>query len=182
LYIEKEHIKAIVDGCAREDRKMQEQLYKGFYDAMMNICARYTKSDTDAKTVLNNGFLKVFNNIHQYNATRASIYTWIRAIMINCCIDYMNLKQNTIELSEIPKDSDFPTEADINKKINANEILELIKKLPPATLAVFNLYVVDDYSYKEIAGLLKISLGTVKWHLNEARKSLKQQVIEKKII
>ena len=77
----------IIRGCKEGDRKAQEKLYRNYYRAMITICLRYTKNEEDAVEVLNNGFLKVFRNIKLYESLQASLYTWIRIIIINSCLD-----------------------------------------------------------------------------------------------
>ena len=80
-------------GCKEGNRQAQEKLYRSFYKAMMNICLRYTKNDMDAMEALNSGFYKVFKNIQRYDPARASLYTWIRTIVINSCMDLAEQKE-----------------------------------------------------------------------------------------
>ena len=176
MYKENEHINEIIAGCKKNDRKAQERLYRNFYESMMNLCVRYTKDENDAKLVLNTGFLKVFKNIDKYDSQKAVLYTWIRTIVINSCIDHIKAKQKTTIAGELNETDTMYVEAEVNTKIDVSEILHLIKNLPAATKAVFNLYVVEDYSHREIADILQISEGTSKWHLSEARKNLKMQL------
>ena len=142
----------------------------------MQLCLRYTKSEYDATEVLNSGFFKVFRNIHKYDPIRANLYTWIRIIIINTCIDF--IKQKVKIENEV---SEEMPEVQINpeaiEKMDALHLLHLTRQLPPATQAVFNLYVMEGYSHKEIATLLSISEGTSKWHLSEARKKLQQMIL-----
>jgi RNA polymerase sigma factor (sigma-70 family) len=181
LYNENEHITEIIAGCKQNDRKAQERLYRSFYESMMNLCVRYTKDEEDAKLVLNTGFLKVFKNIEKYDPKKAVVYTWIRTIVVNSCLDHIKSKQNIIAANELQETDAIHVEAEANSKVDVTEILHLIRKLPAATQAVFNLYVVEGYGHKEIAALLKISEGTSKWHLSEARKNLKIQLLRENI-
>lgn len=135
---------------------------------------RYTKNEEDAVEVLNNGFLKVFNNIHRYERGKASLYTWIRTIIINSCLDFIKSRQNKEPYKELDETVHIPS--DVISKIKADELLHLIRRLPPVTQAVFNLYVIEGYGHKEIGQLLNISEGTSKWHLSEARKSLQKMI------
>jgi RNA polymerase sigma factor (sigma-70 family) len=148
---------------------------------MMNLCVRYTKNEDDAKLVLNTGFLKVFKNIEKYDSHKAVLYTWIRTIIVNSCLDHIKSIQKNIVANELQDNEAVYVEAEANIKVDANEILHLIKKLPAATQAVFNLYIVEGYSHSEIAAALQISEGTSKWHLSEARKNLKTQLLREKI-
>ncbi len=173
-----EDINNIISGCITNDRQAQEKLYKAYYRAMINLCLRYTKNNSDAVEVLNNGFLKVFKNIQRFDAAKATVYTWIRKIVINSCLDFIQAKQSLKRHHEIIEEQQIHIPAEIIQKMDATELLQLVRQLPPATRAVFNLFIVEGYSHKEIAALLTISEGTSKWHLSDARKQL-QQMIQK---
>ena len=172
---EEEHI-AIIKGCRQNDRKAQEALYKAYYRAMITICLRYTGNEDDAVEVLNNGFLKVFQNIQRYEPAQASLYTWIRTIVVNSCLDFIRKKNRTQQHYELSDATEVHVPAEAITKMKASEILGLIRSLPPATGAVFNLYVIEGYNHREIGTLLNISEGTSKWHLSEARKQLQQKI------
>ncbi len=137
---------------------------------------RYTKSESDAADVLNKGFLKVFLNIQRYDPAQATLYTWIRTIVINTCLDFVKQKARTGQHKELDEAVDVHIDAEAINKIGVSMLLHLVRQLPPATQAVFNLYVMEGYSHKEIGQLLSISEGTSRWHLSEARKSLQQMI------
>lgn len=163
------------------NRKAQEKLYKDYYRAMMTICLRYTKNDEDAVEVLNNGFLKVFKNIQRYEPAQASLYTWIRTIVINSCLDFIKARDRGVRHNELNDAHSVDIPADVLSKLKTTELLRLVRNLPPSTQAVFNLYVIEGYNHREIGKLLTISEGTSKWHLSEARKNL-QKMIQKQEI
>ena len=181
MYRERENIGLIIEGCKNKERKAQEQLYRNFHHSMKGLCMLYTKNEMDATAVLNEGFFKVFKNIHQYNPAKASLYTWIRAVVISTCLNHIKSSQNTIVANELQEVEDVQTEAEAILKMNADEILNLVRNLPATTQAVFNLYVMEGYGHKEIATQLQISEGTSKWHLSEARKKLKLQLEQENI-
>ena len=143
---------------------------------MVSICLRYTKNEADAVEVLNNGFLKVFKNIDRYVDSQASLYTWIRTIIINSCLDFIRSKQGRETYKELNEAIEVHIDPDAIKKINSEALLQMIRQLPPATMAVFNLYVVEGFRHKEIAVMLNITEGTSKWHLSEARKQLQKMI------
>jgi RNA polymerase sigma factor (sigma-70 family) len=176
LASEQQDIEAIISGCRKGSRKAQEQLYKSFYRAMITLCLRYTKNEEDAVEVLNNGFLKVFRNIQRYDPAQATLYTWIRTVVINSCLDFIKSKQKVVAHKELTSTEDVHVPAEVISKMKATELLALIRQLPPATAAVFNLYVIDGYNHKEIAAMLGISEGTSKWHLSEGRKGLQKMI------
>ena len=137
---------------------------------------RYTKNETDAVEVLNNGFLKVFLNIRRYDPAQANLYTWIRTIVINTCLDFLKLKNKTGQHFELDETVDIHIDAEAINNMKVSMLLHLVRQLPPATQAVFNLYVMEGYNHKEIGQLLNVSEGTSKWHLSEARKSLQKMI------
>ena len=171
-------IDSIIQGCKRGDRKSQEKLYRSFYRVMMSLCLRYTKNEADAMEVLNTGFYKVYKTIDRYKAERATLYTWIRTIVINSCLDFIKAKSGQLTYKELDQAAQVDLPPDVFTKMSASDILQLVRQLPPATQAVFNLYVMEGFNHKEIAAMLGTSDGTSKWHLSEARKIL-QRLIQK---
>lgn len=143
---------------------------------MMQLCLRYTKNEHDATEVLNNGFLKIFRTIHKYEPAQASLYTWIRIIVINSCLDFIKQKVK-IKNYELQDVHEVKINAEAIEKMNASQLLYLVRQLPHATQTVFNLFVIERYNHKEIAKLLNIREGTSKWHLSEARKKLQQMIL-----
>ena len=172
------HIKALVEGCVSNDRKAQELLYRNYYKVMMNICLRYTTNDSDALSVLNTAFFKVFKNIGRYDAGKASIYTWIRTIVVNECISFTNSFKNKLPAVELNEAENIHIEPSVFDKIKEANLLLLIQQLAPDTKAVFNLFVLEGYTHKQIGELLNISEGTSKWHLNDARKKLQELIMK----
>lgn len=145
---------------------------------MMNICLRYTSNNSDALSVLNTAFFKVFKNIGRYDAAKASIYTWIRTIVVNECISFTNSLKNKLPAVELNEAEDIHIEPSVFGKIKEANLLLLIQQLAPATKAVFNLFVLEGYTHKQIGELLNISEGTSKWHLNDARKKLQELIMK----
>lgn len=164
----------LINGCINDDRRAQELLYKQFYGPMSTICLRYTRNQEDAIEVLHNGFLKVYKNIHTYDAAKASLYTWIRTIIVNSAIDFIRQRGKFYNHIELEKAEEPAIDADAVQRMSSRELLRLVQQLTPATQGVFNLYVIEGYNHREIANLLGISEGTSKWHLSEARKQLQQ--------
>jgi RNA polymerase sigma-70 factor (ECF subfamily) len=164
----------IIEGCKINDRRAQERLYKEFYVSMAAICTRYISNEQDAMGILNDGFLKIFRNIQLYSFAKAGIYTWMSRIMINAAIDFLRKRSITYVSDLSSAEQETAVENNIVQKINADALLSLIRKLPAATQIVFNLYAVDGLNHHEIGEMLKISEGTSRWHVSEARKQLKK--------
>ena len=175
---ERENIDDIINGCKKDDRKAQEQLYRSYYKVMMSLCLRYTKNERDALEVLNTGFYKVYKNINRFDAAKASLYTWIRTVIINSCLDFIKAKQPLSGAGELEQAANIHVPPAVISKMSATEILQLVRQLPPATQAVFNLYVMEGYNHAEIGKLTDTSEGTSKWHLSEARKKLQKMINE----
>ena len=178
---EKINIDDIIIGCKTGNRQAQEKLYRNFYRVMMSLCLRYTKNETDAMDVLNTGFYKVFKNIQKYEPSQASLYTWMRTIIINSCLDHIKSRQKITQHEELTHDIDVQINPEVISKMKSAYLLHLIKTLPSATQTVFNLFIMEGYSHREIASLLGISEGTSKWHLSEARKILQKMINEENI-
>lgn len=145
----------------------------------MSICVRYTRNQDLAKEMLNVGFLKILNNLDRYKE-EVPFKAWIRRIMINTLIDeYRKQKKQNEVIDYVEEYYDSSDYAELNsalERINTAQIYDLITKLPPMAQQVFNLFVIDGYSHKEIGDILGIEEGTSKWHLNSARAKLKEML------
>jgi RNA polymerase sigma factor (sigma-70 family) len=175
LFPSEDDIQVVIEGCLRNDRRSQEELYKRYYPAMMALCLRYVRKPVEAVEVLNDAFLKVFRQLGRYDATKGTIYTWMRKILINTALDSLR-KQKAIRSQEMlmATEEEPGIENQAISKLNADELLGLIRQLPVTTGLVFNLHGIDGFSHREIADMLGISEGTSRWHLSDARWKLKQ--------
>ena len=162
----------LLKGCSRNDRRMQELLYKQYCSSMMVLCKSYAKNEEDAIEVLQDGFLKIFQQIDRYDASRSSIYTWIRTIMIRTAIDFLRKQNKNNVAIEWKEEHDPAIEAEALQRMSAQQIQCMLQQLSATTRTVFNLYITEGYNHREIGELLTISEGTSKWHLSEARKHL----------
>ncbi|MBS1586875.1 MAG: RNA polymerase sigma factor [Bacteroidetes bacterium] len=164
----------LIQGCIRNERSAQEKLYKLFYPRMMAVVKRYIDDEMQAEEVLNNGYLRAFQKISQYTF-QGSFEGWLRKIVFHSVSDYV--KQN-IRYSEkvVMVEKDELVHKDHADRLYYNQLLELVQGLPDATRAVFNMYVLEGFSHKEIGKMLGISEGTSKWHLSEGRRNLKEKI------
>ncbi|MEL7530769.1 MAG: RNA polymerase sigma factor [Bacteroidota bacterium] len=163
--------------CRNKDRRAQNQLYELCFGMLMPVCMRYASCEDDAMSYLNLGFYKILKNLKKYK-TEIPFGAWSKRVLINTIIDELRSKkryQNQIELRE-----NLPAEergfAQYDPAISGEDVYRFIQNLPPVTGSVFNLYALDGYKQVEIADMMGISVGTVKWHYAEARKRLKQMV------
>lgn len=162
----------LIQGCANNDRKSQEHLYKRYYNPMLALCFRYTKHQEDAIEVLHEGLLKVFQNIREFDASKSALYTWIHTIMVRTAIDFLRKRRLKTVNIEWKSSTEPAIQPEILIDKSAEEIFYFLKQLPEMSAAVFNLHVIEGYKHKEIAQLLHISEGTSKWHLCEAKRQL----------
>jgi RNA polymerase sigma factor (sigma-70 family) len=174
----------LVEQCRSQSRSAQKSLYEMFAGRMLTVSLRYLKNEDDAMEVLNNAFMKVFTKITQYKS-EGSLEGWIKRIVINSAIDFVRsnktYKKKFILTDEFalygsPDEDDIADDISEEPFISTEQVFELVKELPPATRVVFNLYVVDEFKHHEIAEHLKISEGTSKWHLSNARKILREKI------
>lgn len=167
-------LQELIQGCIRNERSAQEKLYRLFYPRMMAVIRRYIDEVQQAEEVLNNGYLRAFQKIGQYNF-QGSFEGWLRKIVFHAVSDYV--KQN-IKYNEkvILVEKDQYVEKDHADNLYYNQLLKLVQMLPDATRMVFNMYVMEGFSHKEISKMLGISEGTSKWHLSEGRRVLKERI------
>ena len=175
------NVHQLIRGCASNDRRAQELLYRQFYNPMMAVCFRYVRNKEDALEVLHSGFLKVFQNIENFDESRSALFTWIQTIMVRTSIDFLRKKNPLAQAVEWTDSIEPEIEAEVLINKSAEEILYFLNNLSQTTAAVFNLHVVEGYNHKEIARLLSISEGTSKWHLSEAKKKLAIMLKNKEI-
>jgi RNA polymerase sigma factor (sigma-70 family) len=166
----------LLQGCLANDRKAQKLLYEHFYEFAMTIALRYSRDEHDAADIMSHAFVKVFKSIKSYDSSKGSLHAWIKRIIVNEGLDHIKSRERFSENVELETVEEPPVNNSVLEQMGAEEIMEIIAKLPPATHAVFVLYAVEGYNHREIAEKLGISEGTSKWHLSEARKTLQQQL------
>ena len=163
----------LIQACVRKERWAQKVLYEQYYSKMMGVCLRYANNKEDAMDILHEGFIKVFKNISKYQPG-TSLSAWIRRIMVNTSIDYYrkSIRRRTEDIEQAYNVSSM--DADAISQCSEKEILAAVQKLSPAYRAVFNLYVIEGYSHKEIADHLNITESTSRSNLVKARIKLKE--------
>lgn len=185
---ETKQLQALIDGCLKGDRRSQQAVHKMFYGKMKAVCMRYTRDSDQAMDVLQEGFIKVFNNLDKYTGV-GTFEGWIRRIMVNLSIDrFRKLKHDFILLHE-PDDierwegepENVDDEIDGLEEIYAitpEQIIDAMQQLTPAYRTVFNLYVYEDYTHQDIAEALGISVGTSKSNYAKAKKNMKKLLLK----
>lgn len=180
-----EDVRTIVEGCIKGDEGCRQVLYKATYGKMLGVCMRYASNSDEARDLLHDGYIKVFEKIKNFRFT-GSVEGWIRKIIVNNVIDTIRRrkKMQFNEDSDTYLNSLSDTSADDlslidERTVSADKLVELIQELSPAYKAVFNMYVIEEMSHKEIAEKLHISIGTSKSNLAKAKTKLRTLYIER---
>jgi RNA polymerase sigma-70 factor (ECF subfamily) len=174
----KEPLFEIIEGCVKGDSKCQEIIYQKFYGKMLGVCMRYSKDREEARDILQDGFVKVFINIKKYGG-RGSFEGWIRKVIVNTALDFLRKSKQLIQYADsdyVEKNAEEIKEEENNDYINISteEIMKAVQQLPTSYRTVFNMFVVDGFTHKEIAEQLGINDGTSKSNLSKAKMHLKK--------
>ncbi len=180
--MQREQTEILVRACQENDRKAQGEIYKKFSPKMYAVCLRYCKNEPDAQDALQEAFILAFEKIDQFQF-KGSFEGWLRRLTVNICLGRLRKKTFFAEADEKIRDEEeeelelFEEEED---SISFNELLELIEQMPSSYQTVFTLYLIEDYSHKEIADMLHISEGTSKSNLSRGKAWLRKKLENKK--
>ena len=169
-----------IEGCKRQDRICQKYVFDRWSEGMLLLCMRYVKHLPDAEELMLNGFYSFFDTIDRfvYNSD-AGITAWLKKIMVNQCLMFLR-KKGALQMAPEEHAAEIAGEDSFEAMMNAAELYKLILALPAGYSTVFNLYVVEGYTHKEIAGMMGINEGTSKSQLSKARLMLQKAVMSKK--
>ena len=172
----------ILKGCREGKRNAQKQLYEKFVSSMFTVCLRYARSRDEAEDLLQEGFLRIFQNINSFRQ-QGSFEGWMKRIMVNHALNQHKKSRKSPFFEDVDEVSEselltFQDDQEVNSPVPPEKLLELIQSLPEGYRMVFNLYVFEDYSHKEIASSLNITENTSKTQLMKARRHLKKKINE----
>ena len=170
-------IKNIIKGCLTGNRRDQELLYRRHASKLYAVCLQYSGNDEEARDILQEGFIKVFENLARYKH-EGSFEGWMRRIMVNTALEKYRNRHNLYRVDDIdtiPEQDAEPDNMDYSG-LGASDLLGIIRELPPKYRMVFNLYAIEGYSHKEISKMVNISEGTSKSNLSRARAILQRRV------
>jgi len=167
----------IVKGCIDGKSSAQEKLYKLFSRKMYGVCLHLTKDQDSAEEILQEGFIKVFNNLAQFK-NLGSFEGWVRKIMVNTALEHYRKQTHFQLVNEQEIANEEISFDDIESDILAEDLMTFIQELTPQYRMVFSLYAIEGYSHAEISDMMTISVGTSKSNLSRARKILQDRVIE----
>lgn len=169
-------IKNLIKGCKKGDLKAQEELYRLFAPKLFGLSLKYSRNKQEAEDNLQEAFITIFKKIDQYK-NKGSFEGWLKRITINTALQRYR-KQSVFQIID-EEAIEQPEEVELREDgVSLDYLLKIIQELPDQYRMVFNLYVLDDYSHKEIAELLNISVGTSKSNLSRARQQLKEKLEE----
>jgi RNA polymerase sigma-70 factor (ECF subfamily) len=169
-------------GCLGNNASAQEALYSRFSPRMLGVCYRFAKNREDAEDMLQEGFIKVFTQIHQYR-NEGALEGWIRRIIVHTCINVLKKNKKFSESVDIiHANSVHVKEEMIPSIMQAKQVVECIRLLPLGYRTVLNLYAIEGFSHKEIAGLLDIEESTSRSQYTRAKVMLEDILLKKKII
>ncbi len=168
----------LVKGCLKGKSSCQQLLYDRFKQAMFVLCIRYMPTRQDAEDVLQEGFVKVFRDLHQYDESKGKLKSWMSKIFVNTALQHLrsNTKMFCVVDIDVAHDLHVVNDDEIFSKLSVQELTTLISQLPTGYKIVFNMYVIEGFTHQEIAETLNISLNTSKSQLFKAKALLRKQV------
>ncbi|MEZ4828072.1 MAG: RNA polymerase sigma factor [Bacteroidia bacterium] len=167
----------MLKGCCEQDRNSQRQLYEKYFGTMSYVCMRYLKDRDQVYDLVQEGFIKIFQNIRKFEG-KGSLEGWMRRIMINLCLDH--LRKINRRLPDVPLEEVYDVEVpeDVVAEMEAEYILALLQDLGPMYRTVFNLCVIEGYAHKEVSKMLKIKESTSRAYLTAAKKQIRKMLSE----
>lgn len=170
----------MIDGCLKNNRQAQKELYETYAPAMLGLCERYTRSRDEAEDCMIEGFVNVFKHLEQFQH-KSSLETWIRSIMIRSVLDNFRIRKRRIQTETIDETQEVPdnstsTDEQIITKLHAKTIIERMQEMPEVQRIIFNLHTIDDLTFKDIAEQLEMNANTVRAYYQRARKWLQKEI------
>lgn len=167
--------KLLIEACRKENRASQKSLYRLFYSFGLNLCLRYARNREEAKEMLNDGFLKVFQKIHQFDSQN-NFKSWLRKVLISAAIDHHRKFKRLGDFEDLDRVKEPVWENDFQSGLQYEDVLKATQQLSPAYRLVFNLHVMEGFKHHEIAEQLGISIGASKSNLARAKENLQKML------
>lgn len=163
------------EGCLQNERKQQEALYRALAPKMLAVCMRYANDKDEAQDILQEGFIKMFNNVHKYRGD-GNLEGWIRRIMVHTAISRYRKLKPMVLVEDMAEQGAMSTAAQNANNLEVNDLMKLVQQLPQAYRSVFNMYAVEGYSHQEIGNKLGITELLSRTTLYRARNILKEKL------
>lgn len=167
------NLKLLIEACRKGNRESRKRLYRMYYSFGLNLCLRYARNREEAKEMLNDGFLKVFNKIGQFNSEN-NFRGWLRKVLVSAAIDYHRKFKRLGDFEDLERAKEPYWENDFESNLQYEDVLKAVQQLSPNYRMVFNLYVMEGYKHSEIAEKLDITIGTSKSNLARAKSNLQK--------
>jgi RNA polymerase sigma factor (sigma-70 family) len=181
-------IREIIKGCLADKRRDQELLYRRYASKLYAVSLQYSEDDDEAKDILQEGFIKIYENLDSFKY-EGSFEGWMRRIIVNTALEKLRGRQKLYRVDDIDELSEpsIDSGSEDYSGLEAYDLLFIIRELPPRYRMVFNLFAIEGYSHKEISKLLNISEGASKSNLSRARMILQRRVgsytgLKKKVV
>ncbi|MEQ1553400.1 MAG: sigma-70 family RNA polymerase sigma factor [Ferruginibacter sp.] len=172
----------MLTGSIRNNTAAQDAFYQRFSPRMLGVCYRFAKNREDAEDMLQEGFIKIFSELHKFR-NEGSLEGWIRKIIVHTCINVLKRNKKFSETVDIVYATDFYSNADLVPSIlQAKQIVECIRILPLGYRTVLNLYAIEGYSHKEIGAILEIGESSSRSQYTRAKAMLEEVLIKKNIV
>lgn len=173
---------AILQGCLQNNATSQRELYTRYSPKMLAVCYRFAHNREDAEDMLQEGFIKVFSQIHTFR-NQGAFEGWIRRIVVHTCINHLKKNKRFNESVDIIHANSIQVrEESVPSIVQAKQIVECIRLLPMGYRTVLNLYAIEGYTHKEIAEMLDIEESTSRSQYTRAKQMLEDILVKKKII
>jgi len=167
----------MIKGCVAGNREMQKLLYERFAATMKGVCLRYSKTSFEAEDIMHDAFVKIFRNLEKFKGD-CPLEGWIRRITINTALSHLRSRLHKTEASETDDLLEIAEPETTFSAFAAEELMELVRNLPPKYQAVFNLFAIEGYNYKEIAEMLQVPEVTCRSQYLRARSMLREMVVK----
>ena len=166
----------LVSGCLQGESSSQKALYERYKIQLFRVCLRYAKDHAEAEDMLQDGFIKIFTDLHQFSF-QGPLGAWMRRVVVNVALQHIRKNKRLQVNEDIESVSDqYHTDASVFSNMNVKALTKLIQQLPDGYRVVFNMYVIEGYSHKEIAEQLNIQVNTSKSQLSKAKATLRKML------
>ncbi len=171
----------LVEACLKGDSRAQKMLFEKYGPKLYGVCMRYSKSQEEAQDMLQDGFVKIFEKLTSYKG-EGSFEGWMRRIMVNTCLDEIRRTkkyQGNVDIDDYSYS--LTTNESVLSELAAKDLLKILQHIPVGYRTVFNLYVIEGYSHKEIAEELEITVSTSKSQFSRAKAMLREILKKQKL-
>lgn len=171
----------IIEGCIDNNTLAQRELYNRYSPKMLSVCYRFGQSREDAEDMLQEGFIKIFSQIHTFQ-NKGAFEGWIRRIIVHTCINILKKNKKFNESVDLEQAYHAGNKESVPSLIQAKQVIECIRLLPTGYRTVLNLYAIEGYNHREIADMLEIEESTSRSQYTRAKAMLEQILLKKRII